>query len=137
MKEKRVVSVLVPYKWSDNEVLVYLQKRAKDVKRLPDWFGFFGGGRENQETPEATLLREIKEELDYTPQGYQFFGQYDFPDQLYFTYYVEVNDDFELQITILEGEYGKWFSENDIITQEKLIPADRTILKDLLKQLRV
>ena len=33
------------------------------MERLPNYFGFWGGGTENNETPEEALLREIKEEL--------------------------------------------------------------------------
>jgi len=58
----RNVSVLILYN-ERKEVL--LQHRAKDAKRLPDHWGFFGGGIETGETPKQALARELVEELDY------------------------------------------------------------------------
>lgn len=48
MEGKRRVSILIPYKFENGQVLVFLQKRGKDMERHPDAFGFFwgrGGGR--------------------------------------------------------------------------------------------
>lgn len=61
--EKSKISILIPYKIIDNQIFVYLQKRSADAERLPNYFGFWGGGAENNETPEETLLREIREEM--------------------------------------------------------------------------
>ncbi len=44
---------------------ILMQHRAKDAKRLPDHWGFFGGGIEEGETPEQAVQREIIEELEY------------------------------------------------------------------------
>ncbi|MDO8590268.1 MAG: NUDIX domain-containing protein [bacterium] len=58
----RNISVLALYN-KDKEIL--LQHRDEDAKRLPNYWGFFGGGIEKGETPEAALEREIFEELEY------------------------------------------------------------------------
>lgn len=58
--------------------MVYLQKRTKDAPRLPDYFGFFGGGAEGNENPEETLQREIKEEMNIVPAEFSHFKTYEF-----------------------------------------------------------
>lgn len=78
MSNKRKVSLLIPYQTRRGKVFVFLQKRAKDAKRLPDYFGFFGGGIENNESSEEALKREILEELDFVPEKYRLLRFYDF-----------------------------------------------------------
>jgi 8-oxo-dGTP pyrophosphatase MutT (NUDIX family) len=118
-----------------NEVFVYLQKRAKDAKRLPDYFGFFGGGIEGQETTEEALKREIKEELDFVPEGYEFLRSYDLGGRKN-AFILEVDSSFEDNIIVLEGEYGKWFSEQEALEEQKLIDEDKVILRDFYKKLK-
>jgi len=59
----RDVSVLALY---NDRKEILLQHRSKDASRLPNYWGFFGGGIEREETPEQALAREIYEELEYT-----------------------------------------------------------------------
>jgi mutator protein MutT len=58
----RNISVLVLY---NDKKEILLQHRSKTAKRLPDYWGFFGGGIEVGETPEQALARELLEELEY------------------------------------------------------------------------
>jgi 8-oxo-dGTP diphosphatase len=58
----RNVSVLILY--NDKKEML-LQHRSKTAKRLPDYWGFFGGGIEANETPDQALARELLEELEY------------------------------------------------------------------------
>jgi len=130
-KEKR--SILIPYKIKDGRVLVYLQKRAKDARRLPDYFGFFGGEPEGEENPEEALEREIKEEMNFIPQTYKLLGKYDFGKSVKHIFIMEVDDNFENKIQVLEGEYGKYFSEDEALDEPKLIEEDKIVLRDLYK----
>ncbi|NQU77867.1 NUDIX domain-containing protein [Candidatus Falkowbacteria bacterium] len=50
----------------DEEKKVLLQHRTDDAPRRPGCWGFFGGGIEGEETPEEAVVRETKEELNYT-----------------------------------------------------------------------
>lgn len=131
--DKRKISILIPYKKVGNDILVFLQKRAKDAKRLPDWFGFWGGGAENNENPEETLKREIKEELNIDVGDYSYFGKYEFYKSIKDFYFLEVGNDFESKITVLEGEYGKFFSQEEIMNEERLILEDKTVLNDFYR----
>ena len=134
MEMKREVSILIPYKDQGGKILVYLQKRAKDATRLPDYFGFFGGGIEENENSEEALVREIQEELTYALDSYEFLGRYDFPRSILHAFYLEVDDNFENEIKIEEGEYGKYFSAEEVRNEQKLIETDKIVLEDLFKK---
>ncbi|MDD3190542.1 MAG: NUDIX hydrolase [Candidatus Pacebacteria bacterium] len=137
MSDNRKISGLIPYKRRDGEIFVFLQKRAKDARMLPDSFVFFGGGIEKGENPEETMLREIREELDFVPEGYKFLDSYKFENHLEFhIFMLEVNDDFERNIKILEGEYGKYFSEKEALGELKFTDEGKIMLRDLCKFLR-
>lgn len=42
----------------------------------------------------------------------------------------EVGDDLENTVTILEGEYGKWFDREEVHEEPKLIEEDKTVLQE-------
>ena len=117
--------------------LFFLQKRSKTATRLPDYFGFWGGGIDAGETPEQCLEREIKEELNIEIESYTFLGRYEFLRKIAFVFYKEMDDGFESKITILEGDYGKWFSQQDIEKEPFLIHEDKTILLDIFNKTRL
>src|SRR3989338_10663485 len=138
MEDKRYVSVLIPYKVKDKKVFVFLQKRDNKAKVLPDCFSFFGGKIELGEKPEEALVREIKEELNFNLKEYLYLCQYTSDASILivlYVYFSKVDDDFENNVTILEGEYGKFFSENEMEKELKLINSDKKILKDLFGKL--
>lgn len=136
MGSKRRVSILIPYK-KDNDIFVYLQKRSENAKRIPGYFGFFGGGAEEDESPEEALRREMKEEINFIPEDYVHFKQYEFNESIKYIFILEVDDDFEEKIIVLEGEYGKWFGEKDILQEPKLIEEDKIVLKDFYLSLKI
>lgn len=132
---KRKISSLIPYKIKNEEILVYLQKRSKDMEKLPNFFGFWGGGAENNENPEEALQREIKEELDFIPNDYRHFGVYEFEGSIKNFFVIKVDDAFENSITVLEGDYGKWFNEEEVAKEQKLIEKDKIVLRDFYKKI--
>ena len=131
MENKRKVSILIPYIIKENNVFVYLQKRSKDAKRIPGYFGFFGGGAKGNENPEEALKREMKEEISFIPEGYVYFKKYEFDESIKDIFILEVDDSFEQKVTILEGEYGKWFTEEEVLNESKLIDEDKLVLREL------
>ena len=133
-KNLRRASILIPFLNKNNEVLVYLQKRANDAKRHPGYFGLFGGGAEENETPEEALKREIKEELNFIPEDYKYLGRYDSERSRKDVFTLEDTEDFENKIIVLEGERGQWFSKDDL-DRIKIIESDRFISQVFLNSL--
>lgn len=131
MGNKRKISILIPYRLTEGEILVYLQKRSKDMKRLPDYFGFFGGGAKRNENPEEALKREIKEEMDFVLTEFNYFRQYEFEKSLKDIFTIKADNNFENRIKILEGDYGQWFNQQEALSEPKLIEEDKIVLRDL------
>ncbi|MSU60631.1 MAG: NUDIX domain-containing protein [Candidatus Staskawiczbacteria bacterium] len=136
METQREVSVLIPYKIKNRQILVFLQKREKDRKVLPGHFAFFGGKLEEGESPEQALEREIKEELCFDLKEYKLLGKYFFGEWSGSVYFLKVGDDFESQIKVMEGEYGKFFSQQEVSDELMIIGEDKSIIKDLYQRLK-
>lgn len=139
MENKLEVSILIPYKLNNGQVFVFLQKRDSNAKVLPGHFSFFGGKVENGESLKEALEREIKEELGVVLNNYNFLGTYQsFKDKSITlnVYFTKVNNNFEKEIKVNEGEYGKFFSESEMLLESMLIENDKIILKDFYKLLR-
>ena len=136
--EKRRVSELIPFYRENGTIFIFFQKRSADAPRMPGMFGFFGGGAEENESPEETLVREISEELGITLNAneYDFFGKYEFHTWIAFIFFMKVSKEFADRVTIFEGECGVWFSEDDIVREEKFIDEDRIMLKDFFQHIR-
>ena len=131
--EKRETADLIPYKIVDATIFVFLQKRDGNAKVLPNMFSFFGGKLEPGETHEQAMIREIKEELNFTPTQYKFLGTYNSSVNKNFfmhMYYEQVEDNFEDIITVSEGECGKFLSEEEALDEPMLIESDKKILED-------
>lgn len=65
---------------------ILLQDR-RDRSKVGEEWGFFGGSIEEGETPEQAMLREMQEELAFTPTEYTYIGLYPhtIPDYGFFT----------------------------------------------------
>lgn len=134
--QKRRVSVLIPYHMSENGICIFLQKRDKDAKRLPDYFGFFGGGIEENESPESGLKREINEELGIEITDFKHFSHYEFYGAILDVYTLLVQRDFGDKIILGEGQFGKFFNEEEILVEKLLIDQDKLILKNFMGQIQ-
>ncbi len=61
----------------DEKHHILLEDRRK-IKKHGEHWSFFGGSMEPGETPEQTMLREIREELNHSIKKYSFFKKYTF-----------------------------------------------------------
>ncbi len=132
---KLTSSLFVPYRKVNGNFEFYLQQRGPKAPTYPNLFGMFGGSVEKGETPLEGFLRETKEELNYVPENYRFFGSYEFPDVTRHIFVQEVRQDFANKVTVLEGDYGKFISSLEITGNEKIVDVAREILNDLTKKL--
>lgn len=134
LNEKRKVAIFIPYRQTNGGVFVFLQKRSKTAQRIPDYFGFFGGGLEGSETPEQALFREIKEELNYQPRDYFLLGFYEFPRKQAWVFCQKVGDNFANEVEVLGAQYGQWFNQPQAVAEKMLIDEDKLILRDFFEK---
>ncbi|MFA5184292.1 MAG: NUDIX domain-containing protein [Patescibacteria group bacterium] len=133
MDDKRRISILIPLKQEADKIFIYLQKRSKDMERLPNFFGFWGGGLESEESAEQALVREIKEELgiDIDMDKVRSFNRYEFLRSIKNIYLFEPGKDWDDSLTIGEGDYGRWFSTEEALARPDIILEDKTVINDL------
>jgi mutator protein MutT len=130
--EKRPVALFIPYKIIDGDLLVYLQKRSPD-QTLPGCFAFWGGGIDEGESLEAALAREVKEELGLESSFYkaEFLNSYEYLKVVDNAFIANVNEDFDSQVVIGEGEYGKWFKASELFDRTDFILQSKVIINDM------
>ena len=129
--KKRLVSMFIPYYFKDNGLYVFLQVR--DFKaRSPNSLGAFGGGLENEENNEEALIREIKEELEYTPVNYSLLGVFE-DDYSVSNYYIEeVKENFEASINVREGKGGEWCKAKEVTGRDDISSNTKNIINKML-----
>ena len=93
-----------------NKYLLQLRDNYASIS-FPNSWGFFGGNLENGESPEQALIRELEEELGFTPKNYLIIFEYLFsePDVLvkYFEIPIFNIDQFRI---LNEGQRMQWFT---------------------------
>ena len=110
----------------------FLQLRDNDNNiPYPNRWAFFGGRLLSNEEPKVGLIREIFEELSFTPK---------YPKKFYLWYNAETNTEiiyFLVELSkklsfnnINEGQLGKWFNKYDL--QSIPIAPDVNAVRDLL-----
>jgi 8-oxo-dGTP pyrophosphatase MutT (NUDIX family) len=135
MKEKRASADFLPYRRQDGKLFFYLQKREAHIERLPGKITLFGGGIEEGETVEEAFSREIMEELNYVPTNPLFFSKFETARNLSSVFIEEVNSGFESSVHVQEGEYGKFFSEEEVQQDPDITLFTKKIVFDVAEQL--
>lgn len=74
----RRVAIFIPYN-EKGEIL--LQHRTDDAPHYPGFWGFFGGGIDEGETPEDAVDREAMEELRLDLSEKVFFKRYEIQEE--------------------------------------------------------
>ena len=122
MKTVKVVAAIIQSVSDDGESIVFTTQRGYgDYK---DWWEFPGGKIEEGETPEAALIREIKEELNagISVDRYLVTVEYDYP-----AFHLSMDCFWcsltEGHLTLLEHEAAKWLPLNNL-QQVNWLPAD-------------
>lgn len=135
MTSKRLTAGLVPYFEKNGTLYFFMQLRDAHAKARPGYLGFFGGGLEGGESPEAAIVREVHEELciDISPS---FFKTFELPERVLHVFLLEVSENFKDSVTILEGEDGLFLSETEMENHPKALDHERHILREVISHLR-
>jgi 8-oxo-dGTP pyrophosphatase MutT (NUDIX family) len=131
MREKRGSADLIPYRKEGDTWMFYLQKRDMQAPRAPGMISLFGGGTEGDEAPEATLARELMEELNYVTQNARYFSRYETARAIPHVFIEEVGADFESKVTVMEGESGVFLSAAEIRERPEVTAFAKKVIADL------
>lgn len=113
-------------------LMLYRNKKKKDINQ-GKWIGV-GGHREENESIEECLLREVYEETGLKLLSYQLCGKLHFYiDDLYEISYLYTSNYFEGEIIDCEEGSLEWISKDKIL-QLKLWEGDYLFLEKLLNQ---
>ncbi len=96
----------------DHRVLLFLRDNIPTIP-FPNMWDVPGGHVEPDETPEASIIREMKEEMELELKDFSLFSIMEFPDRIEYTFWKKSNLDIE-QITLHEGQCLKWFDQNEV-----------------------
>ena len=112
---KRDVAILMLF---NKEGKVLLQHRAEHLERWPGYWGFFGGGIDEGETPEEGFKREIMEELGYRVEKPELLLQEEYGGQhgyygMKYVYTCEHDETQEFKLCYESQGYG-WFGLEEI-----------------------
>ena len=112
---KKIAAII--FENDKGEILLYMRDNKPGIP-FPNHWDLFGGHIEEGETPEEALVREVKEEMNYDLKDFKFFRKYEclegdaYPNTKYI-YYGRFNEPVE-EITMLEGEYPRYFKREEI-----------------------
>ena len=100
-----------------------------------DWWEFPGGKMEPGETPEAALVREIKEELstDISVDKFLYTVDYDYP-KFHLTMHCFMCSLMNEALHLNEHEAARWLTKEDIHSVNWL-PADEILLPMIVEEM--
>ena len=122
--------------YTKDEVL--LQKRTADAPVIPGYWGFFGGGIEDNETSKNAIFKETKEELGVTLSNPTLLLEQSFfleGKSAYMFVYIQEISCAKTDIICYEGEKLGWFKEQDI-SKLKMMPHDKDVLNKVFKRMK-
>ena len=131
---KKIAAIIIEN--SKGELLLYKRDNKPGIP-FPGYWDLIGGHIEEGETPKEALDREIKEELGTEIHGITFFKEYlcmggDVHHNIKYIFKAITNTPIE-EITLLEGDYPKYFKANEI-KGLKLANILKHIVLDYLKE---
>ncbi len=132
-KRERDVSVIFLY---NDEDKILLQQREETRSFLPGYWSFFGGGLDPEENSYDALMRETKEELDYTPIAPRLIMKTSFQHEkskANLSIYIEHCKD-PSALRLGEGQNWGWFKMEEV-KKLKMLESDKYILSYMFEYL--
>ena len=136
LKEKRQISLLIPYRWNDGVLEFFLQKRDANAPVHAKIFSMFGGGFEEGEDMLTALKRELQEELEYEARNAEYFCRFETSRSVANVFIEEVPSDFESKVTVHEGEYGKFLPFESIDKSKEVSDIAEMVTRALTQYLK-
>ncbi len=131
MKTVRVAAAVIQALDQDGVPVIFATQRGYGPYK--HWWEFPGGKIEENETPQETVVREIREELDAVVEVSQYgvSVEYDFSD-----FHLSMDCLFcslkEGKIRLLEHEAARWLRLNEL-RQVNWLPADELVVGTIEK----
>ena len=131
MKTVRVAAAVIQALDQDGVPVIFATQRGYGPYK--HWWEFPGGKIEENETPQETVVREIREELDAVIEVSQtgVSVEYDYPD-----FHLSMDCLFcslkEGKIRLLEHEAARWLRLNEL-RQVNWLPADELVVGTIEK----
>ena len=131
MKTVRVAAAVIQALDQDGVPVIFATQRGYGPYK--HWWEFPGGKIEENETPQETVVREIREELDAVIEvsHYGVGVEYDYPD-----FHLSMDCLFcslkEGKIRLLEHEAARWLRLNEL-RQVNWLPADELVVGTIEK----
>ena len=109
-----------------HEILLFLRDDKPGLP-FPNMWDLPGGHVEGNETPQACILREMKEELELDIKECRLFSVTEFPDRIEHTFWKKADFDID-GITLHEGQCLKWFTESEVNNTELALGFNEILL---------
>jgi len=136
MKPKNGAKIII---LSPDKILLFHRDNIPTI-RSPDCWCLVGGGIEDGETPEQSLIREVKEEASYDLKEFKLItkttGSMD-EDVWIYVSFVEKGEENKFVLGPGEGQEIGWFTIDEALTI-KLTPGTRILLskyRDLIENI--
>lgn len=115
----------------NKEVLLFLRDNKPDIPDPNKW-DLFGGFGEKGETPEETIIREIKEEIELDLKDFKIFKVFDWDKKQQTVFYKELDINTK-NIVLHEGQEVKYFNKDELGKMD-LANTSNIVIREFFKK---
>ncbi len=126
---KVAVSIIIEN--SNKEFLFFLRDDKLSIS-YPNQWSLLGGGVEDGETFEETIVREMAEEIELQLKKYEVFNEYSWPGRKEKVFYKKIDMDIK-ETPLHEGQKLKFFTKDELLKTD-LAFYDNEIMRDFFKE---
>ena len=124
------ISVSIIIENLKGEFLFFLRD-DKETIAFPNQWCLLGGGVEEGESFDETIVREMKEEIELDLKDFETFKKYEWPERIENVFYKKI--DLDLEVTPLhEGQKLKFFTRDELLKTD-LAFYDNEIMREFFE----